>query len=104
MKRGQLANWKEQNPTLADGEIGFARDLNRIKIGDGKTSWNKLNYLKTSDIYIGDKTPEDEAVQLWIEPTEDVIILHIKNKDGEFISANSVTSRGESAYDVANKL
>lgn len=71
MKRGQLKSWEEQNPTLADGEIGFARDLNRIKIGDGQASWNELDYLKTNDVYIGDNAPEDEAIQLWIKPTKE---------------------------------
>lgn len=41
-RRGTEAEWAAQNPVLSDGEIGYARDLNIIKIGDGITPWNDL--------------------------------------------------------------
>jgi microcystin-dependent protein len=41
-KRGTAAEWAALNPILEDGEIGFARDTNVIKIGDGVTHWLEL--------------------------------------------------------------
>lgn len=45
-KTGTAAQWTSANPTLAKGEIGFETDSNRLKIGDGVTSWNNLSYLQ----------------------------------------------------------
>lgn len=41
-RRGTAAAWASINPVLDDGEIGYARDTNIIKIGDGVTHWNDL--------------------------------------------------------------
>lgn len=45
LRRGSEAAWKRNNPILASGEPGFAIDKNAIKIGDGVTAWNDLNYI-----------------------------------------------------------
>jgi hypothetical protein len=45
LKRGTAARWAEVNPILATGEPGFVYDQNRLKIGDGVTSWNDLPYI-----------------------------------------------------------
>ena len=106
MKRGQLESWEEQNPTLADGEIGFARDLNRIKIGDGQASWNELDYLKTSDVYIGDNTPEDEAIQLWIKPTkENEEEISLSEKMNQILNElQSINERLSSLEQISNSF
>lgn len=48
-----LANWEKNNPVLLRGEMGFAAlDINngmdvgniRVKIGDGKHTWNELGW------------------------------------------------------------
>lgn len=48
------ANWLKANPTLLDGEIGFEVQKSgeiRVKVGDGITPWNKLQYVPfASDI------------------------------------------------------
>lgn len=44
LRRGTAAAWKENNILLQNGEPGFETDTNRLKIGDGKTRWNKLPY------------------------------------------------------------
>ena len=46
------ANWESVNPTLAAGELGIESDTNKIKIGDGATTWTDLGYkpgVGTSD-------------------------------------------------------
>lgn len=45
LRRGYEAAWKKNNPILASGEPGFVIDKNAIKIGDGVTAWNDLNYI-----------------------------------------------------------
>lgn len=45
LRRGTASEWSSYNPTLSEGEAGFETDTNRLKIGDGNTSWNSLNYL-----------------------------------------------------------
>lgn len=45
LKRGTAARWAELNPILEQGEPGFVYDINRLKIGDGKTPWNDLPYI-----------------------------------------------------------
>lgn len=38
-------NWTINNPVLSLGELGYATDTNVLKIGDGATSWNSLDYF-----------------------------------------------------------
>ena len=45
LKRGTEARWADVNPILEQGEPGFVYDINRLKIGDGKTYWNDLPYI-----------------------------------------------------------
>lgn len=50
LRRGTEASWEAANPVLVAGEPGFVTDLNRLKIGDGVTAWNDLDYV-TSESY-----------------------------------------------------
>ena len=44
MRRGSTAEWSQQNPVLAAGEIGVEVDTHKFKIGDGITHWADLDY------------------------------------------------------------
>lgn len=44
VRRGTAASATSNNPTLADGEIGYETDTGKYKIGDGSTAWNSLDY------------------------------------------------------------
>lgn len=48
MRRDETLAWETTNPALHQGEIGFeitsTGQPNRLKIGDGFTSWNDLEY------------------------------------------------------------
>jgi hypothetical protein len=46
------SKWSGVNPVLAQGELGYEIDTNRVKIGDGLTAWNGLSYASNS--------PDDE--------------------------------------------
>ena len=45
LRRGADSEWTSANPVLANGEPGFDRTQNLLKIGDGITSWSSLAYL-----------------------------------------------------------
>lgn len=46
IRRGTSSQWLQSNPVLEEGEPGFETDTKKMKIGDGQTSWNELQYLK----------------------------------------------------------
>ena len=40
------AEWTAKNIVLLSGEFGIESDTHQIKIGDGSTPWNQLEYLR----------------------------------------------------------
>lgn len=44
-RRGTASEWTTVNPVLAAGELGLETDTLKIKIGDGATAWNSLDYM-----------------------------------------------------------
>lgn len=50
LRRDTSANWSTNNPVLALGEIGLVTTTpKKMKIGDGATSWNSLDYISVDD-------------------------------------------------------
>lgn len=49
VKRANADTWTSQNPVLADGEMGFERDTNQLKVGNGSDAWTSLSYLTESN-------------------------------------------------------
>jgi hypothetical protein len=45
LRRDTSANWGSVNPVLLRGEPGFETDTGKLKIGDGNTAWNTLDYF-----------------------------------------------------------
>jgi hypothetical protein len=48
LRRDTAGNWQNINPILADGEMGVEWDTGFIKVGDGNTYWNNLDYNTVS--------------------------------------------------------
>lgn len=44
LRRGLAATWLSLNDILLGGEIGLETDTGKVKIGDGITPWNDLDY------------------------------------------------------------
>lgn len=44
LRNDTAAAWTAANPILAEGEIGIENDTKFIKVGDGTTAWNNLEY------------------------------------------------------------
>ena len=43
-RRGTASQWTQANPVLNLGELGFVTDSKKLKIGNGVTPWNSLDY------------------------------------------------------------
>jgi hypothetical protein len=50
IRRDTLTTWTVNNPILLDGEFGYVTNTSRIKIGDGTTPWNDLEYWNPSGV------------------------------------------------------
>ena len=48
LRRDISTNWISNNPILAEGEIGIEIDTNKLKIGNGISTWNILNYYESA--------------------------------------------------------
>jgi hypothetical protein len=44
LRRDTATNWTAANPVLSAGEVGVDLTNKKIKIGDGATRWNSLEY------------------------------------------------------------
>ena len=51
LRRGNASVWEKNNPILSRGEPGFVIDENRLKIGDGITPWNELEYVGEDNVF-----------------------------------------------------
>ena len=59
------AKWTTANPLLQRGELGVETDTRKIKVGDGITYWNDLEYAKASGDWgdiTGDITEQTDLV------------------------------------------
>ena len=62
IRRDNAANWTAQNPTLLSGEWGLETDTRKLKIGNGTSAWNALDYYSTggggsaTDLSVGTRT------------------------------------------------
>jgi hypothetical protein len=45
LRRDTAANWASVNPILDSGEAGYETDTNKMKIGDGISTWSALPYF-----------------------------------------------------------
>ncbi len=45
VRRGLAASWTFENPVLSSGELGLETDTYKLKIGNGTTAWNSLDYF-----------------------------------------------------------
>lgn len=84
IRRDMAAIWTAVNPVLAQGEVGIALDLEppRMKVGDGTTAWNDLEY------FAGLTGAEGKsAYEVWIDAgntgTEEDFLLSLKGAIGE---------------------
>lgn len=49
IRRATAAEWTSADPTLAQGELGYETDTQKLKMGDGSTAWTSLSYAGATD-------------------------------------------------------
>jgi hypothetical protein len=52
IRRDTASNWTTANPTLAQGEIAYETDTDKVKIGDGTSAWTSLGYVIDTGGYL----------------------------------------------------
>lgn len=66
-KQDTATNWQTNNPVLSNGEQGWDSTNKRMKVGDGTSAWNSLDY--TDSVYHADSSlmSDTEFNALWRE-------------------------------------
>jgi hypothetical protein len=69
MRRALAATWTSLNEILKEGEWGYEKDTSKVKIGDGVTAWNDLDYFAGSPgLTISDTPPDDPTPgEEWVD-------------------------------------
>ncbi len=102
IKRAISTRWSQVNPILSAGELGLESDTARLKVGDGSSSWNTLEYL-----YV-DPSPIDDDITYGRRNGEWVDIYNTANLQlsmGTYSEVNSyIPLSGEPIYDSTNKV
>jgi hypothetical protein len=50
LRKDTATNWSTNNPALHQGELGLDLTNKKIKVGDGFTSWNSLEFLEEAGL------------------------------------------------------
>jgi hypothetical protein len=53
LRRDTAANWTSANPVLALGEPGYDTTNNKLKVGNGTSTWTQLSYLTDATGTVG---------------------------------------------------
>lgn len=89
-----LANFNIRNEVLAVGEVVFVIDQNKIKIGDGKTPFQSLNFVTTDVAEVAQTVVSDIEVDTINEATSGGGVTI----DGVLIKDGDVTATGGQVY------
>lgn len=76
LRRASTAEWERINPILADGEPGYERGANKLKVGDGVTPWKQLGYLTPPKLSM-EMTPSTTTS---ITPIDISLAAHIESE------------------------
>lgn len=85
LRNDTAENWASVDPVLLKGEIGIELDTRKIKVGDGTTNWEALQYL-SDDIVIAETDPTETDSQydlgeLWLNQAVGKVFLLIAKTD-----------------------
>ena len=61
LRRDTANNWTSVNPILDIGEQGYEFDTNKMKIGNGTSPWNDLQYFELNLSIRGPFNNDEEA-------------------------------------------
>ena len=83
------ASWAATNPILLPGEVGLEMPARNIKIGNGKSNWNRLNYFGCPGYWA---SFWDLTSQTAVANTPTTILLRSADLDNSGISIASNTT------------
>jgi hypothetical protein len=98
VRRDTSLNWTQTNPILAQGEIGFELDSNKMKFGTGQQRWNDIQYFSGSGATINfitnsttgnetTKAPSVAAMKNYI--ASQISAIHFPERVVEYITLTS---------------
>ena len=90
-RRDTASNWTTNDPTLAEGEIGYESDNERYKIGNGSTAWTGLGYGGLGDI---SKYLVDAKGDLIVGTADNTPAILSVGVNGAVLTVDSSTSSG----------
>lgn len=112
LRRDTAANWKTNNTTLSKGEIALSYDVNadgvalpnsyRVKIGDGTTKWNSLDYF-AQRVLVGSGAPAaslGENGQFYVDTTNKY--LYFKNNGAWITIGGDISGELDKKLDKNN--
>lgn len=80
VRRDTAANWASINSILAQGESGFETDTSKLKIGNGTSAWNVLNYFGGSFVAVSATAPASpSAGNQWYDTTTGIIYTYVND-------------------------
>ena len=96
LRNDTAENWASVDPVLLKGEIGIELDTRKIKVGDGTTNWEALQYL-SDDIVIAETDPTETDSQydlgeLWLNQAVGKVFLLIAKTDTAAVWTNIATA------------
>lgn len=109
-KHDSSANWaKAVNFIPLKGEIIIYDDLNKIKIGDGTTKVNDLDFSSSSGLpeggTAGQVLTKTADGQEWQDREEDVFIVNMTTNDGSTIASSDKTfNEVQAAYNTGKTV
>lgn len=93
------ANWVALNPILLPGETGFESDTGNEKVGNGKSTWNKLEYFGSPG-YWGDFSDGTDQIAAAINTPYEVKfrLADINNHGVRIIDDSKITVEYPGVY------
>lgn len=93
-------NWATNNPILLAGEIGVESDTNKIKIGNGTSKWNNLEYVGSNEETI---TIDSELSTTSENPVQNKVITNALNTKASKDDLNKyLPLKGSPITDIAS--
>lgn len=88
MRRALAATWVSLNDVLLEGEYGYEKDTGKVKIGDGVTPWNDLDYFAGSGgagLVVSDTAPTEDLVNglEWLDPSDGTRYTYYDDGDSQ---------------------
>ena len=98
-------NWQSNNPVLLQGEPALETDTNKLKFGDGTSTYNDLSYISSDAVTVEANPTEDATQTLEKLRVENNVYSIPQGTDVEIptggLAGQVLTKQSATDYDVA---